>query len=68
MDNKLKLLDAIEDELGIEERWLIGSESWNRAAMMVQKRNYRKALDRLEGLVVARIFELSKMNLSKTGM
>ncbi|KAF8341085.1 hypothetical protein F5887DRAFT_1062512 [Amanita rubescens] len=30
-------------------------------------RRYQRALDILEGLVVARIFELSKMNMSETG-
>ncbi|EGO04754.1 hypothetical protein SERLA73DRAFT_44436 [Serpula lacrymans var. lacrymans S7.3] len=34
---------------------------------MVAMRKYQRALDHLEGLIVARIFELSKMNHSQTG-
>jgi len=30
-------------------------------------RDYQKALDKLEGLVVQRLFELAKMGLSGTG-
>ena len=30
-------------------------------------RKYQRSLDNLEGLVVARIFELTKMNRSQTG-
>lgn len=34
---------------------------------MIVERDYQRALDALEALVVARIFELSKMNMSQTG-
>ncbi|KAM6497725.1 hypothetical protein JOM56_005673, partial [Amanita muscaria] len=33
----------------------------------VRLRNYKKAIDNLEGLVVSRIFELAKMNMPQTG-
>jgi len=35
---------------------------------MVGRRRYQRCLDSLEGLVVARMFELKKMNMSQTGM
>ncbi|KAJ7729134.1 hypothetical protein B0H16DRAFT_1330589 [Mycena metata] len=34
---------------------------------MVKNRRYQRAIDALEGLVVARMFELSKVNMSDTG-
>ena len=34
---------------------------------MSKNQEYQKAVDRLEALVVARIFELSKMHLASTG-
>ncbi|KAJ3833306.1 hypothetical protein F5878DRAFT_646052, partial [Lentinula raphanica] len=43
------------------------SEGWKEAAEMSRTHVYRKAIDRLEGLVVGRIFELSKMHMAGTG-
>ncbi|KAG1805541.1 uncharacterized protein BJ212DRAFT_1570838 [Suillus subaureus] len=40
---------------------------WQRAGRLVANRKYQHALDRLEGLVVAHIFELAKMNRAGTG-
>ncbi|KAL0948667.1 hypothetical protein HGRIS_010470 [Hohenbuehelia grisea] len=40
---------------------------WNRAKELHEFREYRRALESLEGLVVARLFELSKMNMANTG-
>ncbi|KAJ3558766.1 hypothetical protein NP233_g11436 [Leucocoprinus birnbaumii] len=63
------LADVQEDELrlGVEERWTKDSEEWKRAKKMVAKREYQRCLDKLEGLVVSRVFELSKMNMSQSG-
>ncbi|KAF5311504.1 hypothetical protein D9611_011644 [Ephemerocybe angulata] len=38
-----------------------------QAADLVSKRRYQLCLDRLESLIVARVFELGKMNMAKTG-
>ncbi|KAG1719798.1 hypothetical protein EDD22DRAFT_983278 [Suillus occidentalis] len=40
---------------------------WEDAGCLVAKRKYQRALDALEGLVVACIFELTKLNCSGTG-
>lgn len=40
---------------------------WQTASRYFATRDYQKALTRLEGLVVARLFELHKMGLSGTG-
>ncbi|KAJ3712392.1 hypothetical protein C8R42DRAFT_647550 [Lentinula raphanica] len=60
-------VQALEVKLGIKTRWIPGSEEWRVAQDLVHKAKYRRALDKLEGLVVARLFELSKMNMSHTG-
>ncbi|KAJ7824252.1 hypothetical protein B0H14DRAFT_3469498 [Mycena olivaceomarginata] len=65
-----KRLDAVQDleqRLGITTRWVAESEEWKHAAKLVSSRVYRRALDQLQGLIFARLFELSKMNMSGTG-
>jgi hypothetical protein len=53
--------------LGVVERWEPGRPEWQRAGELVSMRRYQRALDHLEGLIVARMFELTKMNMSQTG-
>lgn len=60
-------VQELEARLGIHPRWLPGSEEWNEAAILVGRRRYQRALDQLQGLIIARIFELTKMNMSGTG-
>jgi hypothetical protein len=43
------------------------SVEWQQAAEKVSMRRYQRCIDALEGLVVARMFELTKMNMSQTG-
>ncbi|KAJ3991974.1 hypothetical protein F5050DRAFT_1715661 [Lentinula boryana] len=57
-----KLLLDVQDQ-----RWKRDSEAWNSARELVKMAKYRKAADKLEGLTVAQIFELSKMNIAGTG-
>lgn len=58
----------IEARLGIKDRWSPGDPQWEETAKLVANREYRRAVDALEGLVVSRIFELSKMNRTGTGV
>jgi hypothetical protein len=53
--------------MNITSRWEPESVEWKAAADKVVKRQYQHCIDNLEGLVVARMFELSKMNMSQTG-
>ena len=46
---------------------MAGSEEWERVKSLVTNAKYRRALDKPEGLVVAQLFELTKMNMSHTG-
>ena len=66
-DKNLQVVQDLEAKIGITHRWKVGGSEWRAAAKLVVMRKYRCALDNLEGLVVARIFELTKMHMSGTG-
>ena len=66
-DKNLQAVHLLENTLNIALQWEPGSPDWQRASKLVAERKYRKSLDALEGLVVARMFELTKMNMSQTG-
>ncbi|KAF9060672.1 hypothetical protein BDP27DRAFT_1429783 [Rhodocollybia butyracea] len=69
-ENKRKLLadvHCLEEVLEVRERWLEGSEKWEEAKKAAKETTYRKALDKLEGLLVARVFEMSRLNVAGTG-
>ncbi|KAJ7451074.1 hypothetical protein FB451DRAFT_1284595 [Mycena latifolia] len=65
-DNLLVAVHELEARLDITERWQAGCEQWSAAALMVSQRRYQRALDNLHGLVIARLFELTKCNMSGT--
>jgi hypothetical protein len=57
----------LELRLAITTRWAPGDEKWIEVAAMLSKRRYQRALDHLQGLIIARMFELAKCNMSGTG-
>jgi len=57
----------IEEELEIEIRWEPGSPEYQNALILLKERKYRRALDRLERLIVQRLFELTKLGMSSVG-
>jgi hypothetical protein len=61
------MLHNFETTHNINSRWTLETEQWQHAANYLAIRDYQKALDKLEGLVVQRLFELAKMGLSGTG-
>jgi hypothetical protein len=61
------LVVALEKLHDIHERWTPSSEQWTSAIAYMEIRDYQKALDRLEAIVVQRLFELTKMGLAGTG-
>jgi hypothetical protein len=67
-DKYMDRVHELERKLSIQDPWTPGSLEWVAAHEMIKLRDYRKAVDKLESLVVSRIFELSKMNMSETGM
>ncbi|KAJ7912929.1 hypothetical protein B0H13DRAFT_1712828 [Mycena leptocephala] len=66
-DTALQDIQESESKMGVEVRWLPESQGWADAAHLVSTKRYRLALMKLEKLVVQRMFELTKMNLSQTG-
>ena len=60
-------MQALELKLDISERWQPESEEWQCTGRLVAMQKYQRALDVLEGLIVVRMFELTKMNRSQTG-
>ncbi|KAJ3765531.1 hypothetical protein FB446DRAFT_655158, partial [Lentinula raphanica] len=69
-ENEQKLISdiqALEQKLEIVVRWVPGCDAWESAKKMVKEAEYRKALDRLEQLLVSRIFEMSRLNVAGTG-
>ncbi|KAG6808337.1 hypothetical protein H0H92_004439 [Tricholoma furcatifolium] len=63
----LLAVQELEVELGAVEWWTLQSEEWKHTAVLVGRRRYQRCLDELERLVVSRMFELTKMNMSQTG-
>lgn len=57
---ELKLLPAVW--------WTPDSAEWKEAKWLVSEADYRRCLDCLEGLIVARLFEFTKLNVSGTGV
>jgi hypothetical protein len=63
----LEAVQDLERHLEVTTRWVPGMEAWNSAAVWVKKRRYQRALDQLQALIISRMFELTKMNMSGTG-
>ncbi|KAJ7612125.1 hypothetical protein FB45DRAFT_1037051 [Roridomyces roridus] len=61
------VLADLERELNVTTRWTVDHPSYMAAQKEARWLEYQRALDRLELLVVERLFELTKMNQSGTG-
>ncbi|KAJ7855627.1 hypothetical protein B0H14DRAFT_3085411 [Mycena olivaceomarginata] len=63
MELRDKVLLAVQDlelRMDLRNRWTPGCAEWSEAAVL-------RALDKLQGLVIARLFELTKCHMSGTG-
>ena len=67
-DAALKRVTLIEEDLGIEKRWMPGDVEYESASKDLQHRKYCHALDNLENLVIQCMFELAKLGMSGLGM
>lgn len=70
LDSVLTLQKAARDyeaKLGISARWTADSPQYIAASKSIAKRVYNSSVDKLEALVISRMFELSKMNQAGTG-
>lgn len=59
-------VEMMETKLCIRDRWTEECNEWKEASKNADMQAYDCAVDHLEGLVVARLFELSKMNRAGT--
>ncbi|KAI6028091.1 hypothetical protein EDC04DRAFT_2869158 [Pisolithus marmoratus] len=66
-EKDLKVVQDLEVKLSITKHWVPEDEEWQTAGHLVANRKYQRCLDQLESLIVAWIFELSKMNQVGTG-
>ncbi|KAJ3519263.1 hypothetical protein NMY22_g13286 [Coprinellus aureogranulatus] len=66
-DTALRAVQNIETKLNLAVRWTPECDEYKKARDLFNRRHYQRCLDELEGLVVSRIFELTKMNMAQTG-
>ncbi|KAG2745458.1 hypothetical protein P692DRAFT_201653893, partial [Suillus brevipes Sb2] len=59
--------DDFERRHGINERWVSSDPQYIQAREYCSQRRFTRVVEELEGLVIQRLFELSKANLSGTG-
>ncbi|KAG6369425.1 hypothetical protein JVT61DRAFT_14862 [Boletus reticuloceps] len=64
---QLNVVEHFERQHGIETRWSPDNPEYVGAAEYAKHRNFIRVVEELEGLVVQRLFELSKANLAGTG-
>lgn len=58
---------ALETALGVTERWTEDSQQYQDTLKRIAERDWQRALDRLEYLMVQRMFELAKAHTFGTG-
>jgi len=63
----LKQIVDMEVSMGIEKRWDPSSPDYLETLGYLSTRTYQRALEELQRLVIQRLFELHKMNISATG-
>jgi len=63
----LKEVVAMEVKMSITTRWHPSTPEYINALRYMGRRDYEKAVDNLQRLVVQRLFELHKMNQSMNG-
>ncbi|KAI6094410.1 hypothetical protein F5141DRAFT_1191877 [Pisolithus sp. B1] len=66
-DKDLLVVQELEHKLNVSQHWTPEDKEWQHVGCLVANREYHHVLDTLESLVVARIFELTKMNRAGTG-
>ncbi|KAG2743374.1 hypothetical protein P692DRAFT_201841821 [Suillus brevipes Sb2] len=64
---QLNVVEDFEQRHGIRERWTPHQPDYVQAVQYSQERHFIRSVEELEGLVVRRLFEMSKANLAGTG-
>lgn len=57
----------LEVKLGITDRWTPVTPQYTAALQHLRERKYRRVLEKLQRLVIQRLFELHKLNVAQTG-
>ncbi|KAG6862636.1 hypothetical protein C0991_011139, partial [Blastosporella zonata] len=65
--NLLHEIIQLEDKMGIVQRWTPAQPEYQVTKKFISERKYQEALEKLQHLVIKRLFELHKLNLSHTG-
>ena len=68
LQNTEKMAAYLQIRLGLESRWTVGGEEYLRYKNKATLGKYYDALRELERLVIMRLFELSKLSMSGTGI
>jgi len=66
-DQLLRQVLELEVEMGIAKRWTPETPGYVETARYICERRYHQALNNLQRLVVQRLFELHRLNLSGIG-
>jgi hypothetical protein len=66
-ENSLRQIVEMEVSMGIEKRWDPSSPDYMETLGYLSTRKYQRALEELQRLVIQRLFELHRMNISATG-
>ncbi|KAG2087255.1 uncharacterized protein F5147DRAFT_588159 [Suillus discolor] len=64
---EMNVVDDIEHRMGITERWQPQDMKYQEGLAYLTNRQFIRAIEQLQGLVVQRLFELAKANIAGTG-
>ncbi|KAG8752940.1 hypothetical protein FRC12_011728 [Ceratobasidium sp. 428] len=67
LNNALIVVERLEAELDITERWTPGMPEYAEALKSAREQKYRAALDRLQQLLLQRLLELARLNIGGFG-
>lgn len=57
----------LEVRLAVEQTWSKTDAKYIEVQSYMQKRDFHRAVDKLQGLIVQRLFEMSKANVAGMG-
>jgi hypothetical protein len=63
----IELVEDLEQKLSVETRWTSDSPQWTATDAALKKHKYLDALDEIEQIILARLFEMTKVHQSGTG-
>jgi hypothetical protein len=63
----INAVQDLEQQLGIQERWMATHPEYQKTLTYINNHTFIRAVEKLEGLVVQQLMELSKANVLGTG-